>query len=94
MADLTVSTLAKNVGIGVDILLQKLKQAGLPQTKAEDAISAEQQQALLGFIRGGGVATAAAPTTAAHKEAQQKDAAARAKQKEYADKHRRATNRQ
>ena len=61
MADLTVSTLAKNVGIGVDILLQKLKQAGLPQTKAEDAIFAEQQQALLGFIRGGGVATAAAP---------------------------------
>ena len=30
-----------------------------------------------------------APTTAAHKEAQQKDAAAKARQKEYADKHRR-----
>ena len=35
-----------------------------------------------------------APTTAAHKEAQQKDAAAKARQKEYADKHRRATDRQ
>jgi hypothetical protein len=36
----------------------------------------------------------AAPTTAAHKQAQQKDAVAKAKQKEYADKHRRATDRQ
>ena len=35
-----------------------------------------------------------APTTVAHKEAQQKDAAAKARQKEYADKHRRATDRQ
>ena len=61
MADLTVNTLAKNVGIGVDILLQKLKQARLPQTQADDAISAEQQQALLSFIRGGGAATTAAP---------------------------------
>ena len=34
------------------------------------------------------------PTTPAHKEARQKDAAAKTKQKEYADKHRRATDRQ
>ena len=34
------------------------------------------------------------PTTTAHKEAQQKDADAKAKQKKYADKHRRATDKQ
>ncbi len=46
MAEVTVEQLAKQAHIAVDVLLEKLKQAGLPQTSADDLISNEQKMAL------------------------------------------------
>jgi translation initiation factor IF-2 len=46
MAEVTVEQLAKQAHIAVDVLLGKLKQAGLPQTSADDLISNEQKMAL------------------------------------------------
>lgn len=54
MADVTVTELAKSVGIEEQLLLQKLKEAGLPQEAPTDVVSDEQKKTLLGFIRGGG----------------------------------------
>lgn len=52
MADVTVSVLAKSVGISVDALLLKLKEAGLSQMKAEDLVTDQQKQALLNYMQG------------------------------------------
>lgn len=55
MADVTVKKLAQTVGIAVEQLLQKFKEAGLPQTSPEDNVTVLQKQRLLQFIQGGSV---------------------------------------
>ena len=47
MADVTITELAKMVGVPEDRLLEQIKEAGLPQTKAEDAMTNEERTALL-----------------------------------------------
>src|SRR5690606_40918523 len=64
MADVTVSELAKTVGVAVERLLSQVKEAGLPHTKADDPISNEDKNTLLLFLRrshGDKEATDAAP---------------------------------
>ncbi|MDP2139859.1 MAG: translation initiation factor IF-2 [Gammaproteobacteria bacterium] len=64
MADVTVSELAKVVGVPVERLLSQVKEAGLPHTKADDPISNEDKNTLLLFLRrshGDTEATDAAP---------------------------------
>jgi translation initiation factor IF-2 len=51
MADVTVSELAKVVGVSVERLLSQVKEAGLPHTKADDSISNEDKNTLLVFLR-------------------------------------------
>ena len=51
MSNLTVSQLAEIVGIDVDLLLAKLKEAKLPQTKKNDVISDEQKEVFLAYMR-------------------------------------------
>ena len=51
MADVTVSELAKVVGVPVEKLLSQVKEAGLPHTKADDSISNEDKNTLLLFLR-------------------------------------------
>ncbi|MDF2939812.1 MAG: translation initiation factor [Gammaproteobacteria bacterium] len=52
MADVTVNVLAKSVGISTEMLLLKLKEAGLPQSKAEDLVTDQQKQVLLNHMQG------------------------------------------
>jgi translation initiation factor IF-2 len=47
MADTTVQQLAGLVGLSVDALVQKLKEANLPQKKAEEVLTDEQKTILL-----------------------------------------------
>lgn len=47
MADVTITELAKMVGVPEDRLLEQIKEAGLPQTKAEDTMTNEERTALL-----------------------------------------------
>ena len=61
MADVTVKELADVVGTSVDRLLSQMKEAGLPQTAAEQAVSDEQKQTLLVFLKNSHGAGAAAP---------------------------------
>lgn len=61
MADVTVSELAKSVGASVDRLLTQMGQAGLPQTTANDSVSDEEKQKLLGFLKMSHGEQAAAP---------------------------------
>lgn len=64
MADVTVSELAKTVGVEVDKLLAQIKEAGLPHKSADDQISNEDKNTLLVHLRrshGDREATAAAP---------------------------------
>ncbi len=51
MADVTVSELAKVVGVSVERLLSQVKEAGLPHTKADDPISNDDKNTLLLFLR-------------------------------------------
>ncbi|MEQ8954059.1 MAG: translation initiation factor IF-2, partial [Gammaproteobacteria bacterium] len=51
MADSTISELAEVVGVSVDKLLSQIKEAGLPHTKAEDAISNDDKNKLLVHLR-------------------------------------------
>jgi len=51
MADVTVSELAKVVGVSVERLLSQVKEAGLPHTKADDSISNDDKNTLLLFLR-------------------------------------------
>ena len=53
MANQTVNDLAGSVGIDVDTLLEKLKEAELPQTAAGDEVSDSERQLLLDHIRSG-----------------------------------------
>ncbi|MFQ3171992.1 MAG: translation initiation factor IF-2, partial [Oleispira sp.] len=51
MTDTTVQEFAEVVGTDSDRLLSQMKEAGLPQTNADDAVSAEQKEALLGHLK-------------------------------------------
>src|SRR5690606_17774977 len=51
MADLSISDLARMVGVPVERLLEQIKEAGLPQSSATDTISNEQRSALLAFLK-------------------------------------------
>ncbi|MFC3681448.1 translation initiation factor IF-2 [Bacterioplanoides pacificum] len=51
MADVTVKELADVVNTSVDRLLSQMKEAGLPQSASEDAVSDEQKQTLLAFLK-------------------------------------------
>ena len=64
MADVTISELAKTVGVSVDKLLSQIKEAGLPHAKPDELISNDDKNTLLLFLRrshGDKDATAAAP---------------------------------
>ncbi len=56
MADITVNQLAIAIGIGVDVLLTKLKEAGLPQKTPNDLVNDDQKKTLLNHIQGAVVA--------------------------------------
>ncbi|MBE0482568.1 MAG: translation initiation factor IF-2 [Bacterioplanes sp.] len=51
MADVTVKELADVVNTSVDRLLSQMKEAGLPQTAASQAVNDEQKQVLLTFLK-------------------------------------------
>jgi len=64
MADVTISELARVVGVSVDKLLSQVKEAGLPHTSAEESITNDDKNTLLVFLRrshGDKEATDAAP---------------------------------
>lgn len=64
MADVTISELAKVVGVDVDKLLSQVKDAGLPHKKADEIISNDDKNTLLQSLRGshGEGEVAAAPS--------------------------------
>ena len=47
MADITISELANMVGVPVERLLEQVKEAGLPQKKADDSITNDERATLL-----------------------------------------------
>ena len=51
MADVTVKQLADTIRAPVDRLLKQMQEAGLPHLAAEEAVSEEQKQALLTFLK-------------------------------------------
>jgi translation initiation factor IF-2 len=51
MSDVTVKQLADSVGAPVDRLLRQMQEAGLPHGDAEQAVSEEQKQTLLDFLK-------------------------------------------
>ena len=51
MAQVTVQQLAEVVGASVDRLLTQMKEAGLTHAKAEEAVSEEDKQKLLAFLK-------------------------------------------
>ena len=51
MAETTVREFAAVVGTEPERLLTQMKAAGLPQTSPDDSVSAEQKEALLGFLK-------------------------------------------
>ncbi|MFT6286616.1 MAG: translation initiation factor IF-2 [Alcanivorax sp.] len=60
MSQVTVQQLAATVGASVDRLLAQMKEAGLPHSEAEQAVSEEDKQELLSFLkRSHGESTAA-----------------------------------
>jgi translation initiation factor IF-2 len=51
MADVTVRELAETVGAPVDRLLKQMKDAGLPHKADKDAVSEEEKQELLAYLK-------------------------------------------
>ncbi|MEY4641734.1 MAG: translation initiation factor [Pseudomonadota bacterium] len=51
MADLSVTDLAKMVGVPAERLLEQIKEAGLPQATATDTITNDQRSTLLAFLK-------------------------------------------
>ena len=51
MAQVTVQQLAEVVGASADRLLMQMKEAGLPHSAAEEAVSDEDKQTLLAFLK-------------------------------------------
>ncbi|HEY9036497.1 MAG TPA: translation initiation factor IF-2 [Pseudomonadales bacterium] len=61
MADVTVQQLAEQVGTPVERLLKQMQEAGLPHSKAEEAVSDQDKQALLAFLKSAHGEQAGAP---------------------------------
>ncbi|MCV6615072.1 MAG: translation initiation factor IF-2 N-terminal domain-containing protein, partial [Cellvibrionaceae bacterium] len=61
MAEVTVSELAKSVGASVERLLSQMKDAGLSQTSAEQAVTDDEKQTLLAFLKSSHGDTDSAP---------------------------------
>lgn len=61
MAEVTVSELAKSVGATVERILSQMKQAGLPHTSADEAVSDDEKQKLLAFLKSSHGETTTAP---------------------------------
>ena len=62
MAEVTVKQLAETVGAPIDRLLRQMSEAGLPHSDAEQAVTEEQKQTLLAYLKtshGAGAAEAA-----------------------------------
>lgn len=51
MAEVTVSELAKVVGVSADRLLKQMQEAGLPQTAETDSVSDDEKQTLLTYLK-------------------------------------------
>jgi len=51
MAEVTVSELAQSVGAPVERILKQMTEAGLAQTKPADAVSDDEKQTLLAFLK-------------------------------------------
>lgn len=51
MADVTVQQLAEQVGTPVERLLKQMQEAGLPHSKADEAVTDQDKQALLAFLK-------------------------------------------
>ncbi|MEE8120202.1 MAG: translation initiation factor IF-2 N-terminal domain-containing protein, partial [Anaerolineales bacterium] len=51
MSDVTVKQLADTVSTPVDRLLKQMQEAGLPHSSDDEAVSEEQKQALLTFLK-------------------------------------------
>src|SRR6056300_1077128 len=51
MAQVTVAQLAETVGAAVDRLLLQMKEAGLPHTSADEAVSEDDKQTLLSYLK-------------------------------------------
>ncbi|MGS2723731.1 translation initiation factor IF-2 [Porticoccus sp. GXU_MW_L64] len=52
MAEVTVSELAKVVGVSADRLLKQMQEAGLKQTAESDVVADEEKQTLLAYLKG------------------------------------------
>ena len=52
MAEVTVKQLAETTGVPIEKLLQQMHEAGLPQNDEADAVSDEDKQGLLAFLKG------------------------------------------
>ena len=52
MTDKTIEELAKSVNSPVEKLIEQVRDAGLPQRKANDVISTAEQEKLVGFMQG------------------------------------------
>ncbi|MEE4380776.1 MAG: translation initiation factor IF-2 [Pseudomonadales bacterium] len=63
MAEVTVKQLAETVGAPADRLLKQMREAGLPQESPDEAVTEEQKQTLLAYLKGvhGEQAAAAQP---------------------------------
>jgi len=61
MAEVTVRELADVVGTSVDKLLSQMKEAGLPQTAADQQVSDNEKQSLLAFLKKSHGGTSAGP---------------------------------
>ncbi len=51
MTDKSIKELALNVGRPVEKLLEQVREAGLPQRKADDIITTEQQDSLMNHVK-------------------------------------------
>ncbi len=51
MAQVTVQQLAEVVGASVERLLTQMKEAGLPHSEAEEAVSDDDKQTLLAYLK-------------------------------------------
>lgn len=51
MAEVTVEQLAGVVGVPVERLLQQMEEAGLPHGEADQLVSDDDKQTLLGFLK-------------------------------------------
>jgi len=62
MTDVTVRELAETVGAPIDRLLKQMQEAGLPHKADSDAVSEDQKQALLAYLKRSHGASPSAPS--------------------------------